>query len=202
MGQKDLGHYPIEFPQMDLTMTDSYAEDETVGKDIIQEFFTKQRLTAKQPRHRLWVNNKETRTTPPDLDHAQSDKIIDLTVKEETVNIPPQPGLAMPMPMDIDNGELHHEVAAPQPELPAQGGDTIVDVDNEMETNLSTGAYKPTHRLVGIIINCNGKQSPPHPVRAIVAQLDDIENTKEIKLENNEDKEEKRQMESIMSDVQ
>eukprot|EP00971_Amphidinium_carterae_P182023 3612299-Amphidinium_carterae.1 len=78
---------------MDLTMTDSYAEDETIGKDIMQEFFTKQRLTAKQPGHRLWVNNKETRITPPDLDKEQSDKIIDLTVT-------PPPGLAMPMPMD------------------------------------------------------------------------------------------------------
>eukprot|EP00971_Amphidinium_carterae_P218669 4340399-Amphidinium_carterae.1 len=44
----------------------------------MQEFFTKQRLTAKQLGHRLWVNNKETRGTPPDLDNAQSDKIIDL----------------------------------------------------------------------------------------------------------------------------
>eukprot|EP00971_Amphidinium_carterae_P203403 4036574-Amphidinium_carterae.1 len=65
-------------------MTDSYAEDETIGMDTMQEFFTKQRLTAKQPGHRLWVNNKETRGTPPDLDKEQSDKIIDLTVKEET----------------------------------------------------------------------------------------------------------------------
>eukprot|EP00971_Amphidinium_carterae_P160533 3182478-Amphidinium_carterae.1 len=87
-------------------MTDSYAEDETIGKDITQEFFTKQRLTAKQAGHRLWVNNKETRTTPPDLD-----KILDLTAKEETdnsggpLNIPPPPGLAMPMPMDIDSEE-------------------------------------------------------------------------------------------------
>eukprot|EP00971_Amphidinium_carterae_P288209 5721906-Amphidinium_carterae.1 len=95
--------------------------------------------------------------------------------------------------MDIDNGELHPEVAAPQNELPIQGGDTIVDVDNDVPADTSW----PTHRLTG-------KQSPPHPVRAIVAQLvlelDDIENTKEIRLQNNEDKEEKRQMESIMSD--
>eukprot|EP00971_Amphidinium_carterae_P145683 2887359-Amphidinium_carterae.1 len=86
----------------------------------------------------------------------------------------------MPMPMDIDNEELHPEVGAQQPELPVQGGDAIVEED----TNLSTW---PTHRLTG-------KQSPPHPVRAIVAKLDDIDNTKEIRLENNEDKEEKRQM--------
>eukprot|EP00971_Amphidinium_carterae_P068348 1353364-Amphidinium_carterae.1 len=135
---------------MDLTTTDSYAEDETIGKDIMQEFFTTQRLTGKQSGHRLWVNNKETRITPPDLDQAQSDTLVDLTVKEEAVNIPPPPGLALPMPMDIDIPD----VAAPQPELPVPGGDTIVDVDNDVET---TGAYKPTHRLVG-------KHSPPHPV--------------------------------------
>eukprot|EP00971_Amphidinium_carterae_P196310 3895236-Amphidinium_carterae.1 len=85
--------------------------------------------------------------------------------------------------MDIDNGELHPEVAAPQPELPVQGGDTTVAVDKDSAGESSW----PTHRLTG-------KQSPPHPVRAIVEQLDDIEHTKEIRLENNEDKEEKRQM--------
>eukprot|EP00971_Amphidinium_carterae_P193159 3833452-Amphidinium_carterae.1 len=69
------------------------------------------------------------------------------------------------------------------PELPVQGGDTIVDLDKDKPTE----AYKPTHRMTG-------KQSPPHQVRAIVAQLDSIEDTKEIRLENNEDKEEKRQM--------
>eukprot|EP00971_Amphidinium_carterae_P031390 618357-Amphidinium_carterae.1 len=52
-------------------------------------------------------------------------------------------------------------------------------------------AYKPTHTLTG-------KQPPPQQVRTIIAQLDNIEDTKEIRLENNEDKEEKRQMESIM----
>eukprot|EP00971_Amphidinium_carterae_P069488 1374930-Amphidinium_carterae.1 len=92
---------------MDLTMTNNYAEDETIGKDIIQEFFTKQRLTAKQPGHQLWVNNKdkETRANPPDLDKEQLDKIIDVTEKDEnannpggdTVNIPPPPGLALPI---------------------------------------------------------------------------------------------------------
>eukprot|EP00971_Amphidinium_carterae_P315354 6268193-Amphidinium_carterae.1 len=40
--------------------------------------------------------------------------------------------------------------------------------------------------------------SQQRPLRAIVAQLDKIEDTKETRLENNEDKEEKRQMESIM----
>eukprot|EP00971_Amphidinium_carterae_P243346 4832043-Amphidinium_carterae.1 len=139
---------------MDLTMTDSYAEDETLGKDIMQEFFTKQRLTAKKAGHRLWVNNKETRTTPPDLDQAQSDKIIDVTVKDEAVNIPPPPGL--PMPMDIDNGDLHPEAAAPQPELPVQGGDTPVAVDNDVPADTSW----PTHRQYDRL---TGKQSPPHP---------------------------------------
>eukprot|EP00971_Amphidinium_carterae_P062907 1244725-Amphidinium_carterae.1 len=99
------------------------------------------------------------------------------------MDIPPPPGLDIPIP--------HPEDVAPIPELPVQGGDTIVDMD----IGQPVAAYKPTHRLVG-------KQSPPNQVRAIVAQLDDIEKTKEIRLENNEDKEEKRQMESIMSDVQ
>eukprot|EP00971_Amphidinium_carterae_P136840 2711333-Amphidinium_carterae.1 len=70
----------------------------------MQEFFTKTRLTEKQPGHRLWVNNKETRHTPPDLDNPQSDKIIDLTTKEEItvdidpVHIPPPPGLEQTSP--------------------------------------------------------------------------------------------------------
>eukprot|EP00971_Amphidinium_carterae_P150893 2992123-Amphidinium_carterae.1 len=76
----------------------------------------------------------------------------------------------MPMPMDVDNAIPHSEDAAPMPELPVQGGDTIVDVDNDKPAE----AYKPTRRLTG-------KQSPPHQVRAIVAQLDDIENAKEIR---------------------
>eukprot|EP00971_Amphidinium_carterae_P046720 920657-Amphidinium_carterae.1 len=67
----------IQLPHMDLTMTNNYAEDETIGKDIIQEFFTKQRMTAKQPGHQLWVNNKAARANPPDLDKEQLDKIID-----------------------------------------------------------------------------------------------------------------------------
>eukprot|EP00971_Amphidinium_carterae_P056555 1117797-Amphidinium_carterae.2 len=50
--------------------------------------------------------------------------------------------------------------------------------------------YKPTRRLVG-------KQSPP-----IVAQLDEIESTRELKLEKNEDGEEKNRMESLMDNVQ
>eukprot|EP00971_Amphidinium_carterae_P033747 664609-Amphidinium_carterae.1 len=120
-------------------MTDSYAEDETIGKDIMQKFFTKQRLLGKQSGHRLWVNNKETRITPPNLDKEQSDKLVDLTVKDEAIDIPPPPGLALPMPMDID-------IAAPQPELPVQGGDTVVDVDNADIAQGEQPAW-PTHRL-------------------------------------------------------
>eukprot|EP00971_Amphidinium_carterae_P050983 1003818-Amphidinium_carterae.1 len=48
-------------------MSENYAEEEHIGKAIMQEFFTKTRLTEKQPGHRLWVNDKETRQTPPDL---------------------------------------------------------------------------------------------------------------------------------------
>eukprot|EP00971_Amphidinium_carterae_P223967 4444187-Amphidinium_carterae.1 len=51
-------------------------------------------------------------------------------------------------------------------------------------------AYKPTHRLTG-------KQPP-----AIVGQLDNILETKELSLENNEDKIEKNNTETIMEDVQ
>eukprot|EP00971_Amphidinium_carterae_P024523 483307-Amphidinium_carterae.1 len=121
----------------------------------MQEFFTKTRLTDKQPGHRLWVNNKETRHTPPDLDKEQSDKIIDLTVKKEgicndidptyiqpggaTVNIPPPPGLNIPIPKP--------EEAIPMQEQPpgthGTTGDTIVD----MEVDKPTEVYKPTHRL-------------------------------------------------------
>eukprot|EP00971_Amphidinium_carterae_P018924 372612-Amphidinium_carterae.1 len=157
------------------------------------EFFTKQRITAKQPGHQLWVNSKGTRTTPPDLDKEQSDKIIDLMEKEEidnrpggaSVNIPPPPGLALPI--DVDNAIPHPEDAAPQPELPVQGGDAMDDIPVNVNKDSAGNSSWPTHRLVG-------KQSPPHQVRAIVAQLDNIEQTKEIRLENNEDKEEKRQM--------
>eukprot|EP00971_Amphidinium_carterae_P310629 6172388-Amphidinium_carterae.1 len=51
----------------------------------------------------------------------------------------------MPMPMDIDHGELHPEVAAPQPEPPVQGGDTTVAVDKDSAGESSW----PTHRLTG-----------------------------------------------------
>eukprot|EP00971_Amphidinium_carterae_P215491 4277293-Amphidinium_carterae.2 len=50
--------------------------------------------------------------------------------------------------------------------------------------------FKPTHRLTA-------KQPPP-----IAAQLDDISVSKEITLENNEDKEEKHRMETSMKDIQ
>eukprot|EP00971_Amphidinium_carterae_P294993 5857615-Amphidinium_carterae.1 len=170
-------------------MSENYAEEEHIGKAIMQEFFTKTRLTEKQPGHRLWVNNKKTRQTPPDLDNLQPDKIVDLTAKEEItvdidpVHIPSPPGLQQPIP--------HPEemVQDTMPGLPVQGGEPIVDIGDDKTTE----AYKPTHRLTG-------KQPPPQPVRAIVAQLNDIATTKEMRLENSEDKEEKRQMESIMSD--
>eukprot|EP00971_Amphidinium_carterae_P280527 5568905-Amphidinium_carterae.1 len=116
----------------------------------MQEFFTKTRLTGKQPGHRLWVNNKETRQTPPDLDKVQPDKIVDLTAKEEIsmdidpIHIPPPPGLDNPIP--------HPEEMAPIPELPVQGGEPILD--NPVDTARTTESYKLTHRLTG-------KQPPP-----------------------------------------
>eukprot|EP00971_Amphidinium_carterae_P254384 5050269-Amphidinium_carterae.2 len=70
----------------------------------MQKFFTKTRLTEKQPGHRLWVNNKETKQTPPNLDNLQPDTIVDLTTKEEVtvdtdpVHVPPPPGLEQTIP--------------------------------------------------------------------------------------------------------
>eukprot|EP00971_Amphidinium_carterae_P119194 2361026-Amphidinium_carterae.2 len=78
------------------------------------------------------------------------------------------------------NSQFHNHCqpeAMPQetiPELLVQAPHAAVD----------TAPYKPTHRLTG-------KQPPPQqPVRAIVTQLDDITSTEELRLENNEDKEE------------
>eukprot|EP00971_Amphidinium_carterae_P174458 3458327-Amphidinium_carterae.1 len=49
--------------------------------------------------------------------------------------------------------------------------------------------YRPSHRL-------RGKQSPP-----IVAQLDEVQSTKELRLRNNEDEQENDRMESIMDNI-
>eukprot|EP00971_Amphidinium_carterae_P034813 685334-Amphidinium_carterae.2 len=87
----------------------------------MQEFFTKTRLTDKQPGHRLWVNNKERRQAPPDLDNvqAQPDDVVDnpdreVTVDTQPVHIPPPPGLEQPLPQP--------ETALPDtiPEVPVQ----------------------------------------------------------------------------------
>eukprot|EP00971_Amphidinium_carterae_P276572 5488481-Amphidinium_carterae.1 len=58
-------------------------EEEHIGKAIMQEFFTK--TLDKQPVHRLWVNNKETRQAPPDLGNAQvqPDDVVDIPDKQE-----------------------------------------------------------------------------------------------------------------------
>eukprot|EP00971_Amphidinium_carterae_P312912 6218539-Amphidinium_carterae.2 len=58
------------------------------------------------------------------------------------------------------------------------------------KTMAKPDAYKPTHRLTS-------KQPP-----AIGGQLDNILVTKELSLENNEDKIEKKNMETIMKDIQ
>eukprot|EP00971_Amphidinium_carterae_P228456 4531378-Amphidinium_carterae.1 len=123
----------------------------------MQEFFTKTRLTEKQLGHRLWVNNKETKQTPPDLDNLQPATVVDLTSKEEItmdtdpVHIPSPPGLEQTIPHPK---EVHRETI---PELPVQAPNETVD--------LAAAPYKPTHRLVG-------KQTPPqHPIRAIVAAM-------------------------------
>eukprot|EP00971_Amphidinium_carterae_P091955 1820630-Amphidinium_carterae.1 len=143
----------------------------------MQEFFTKTRLTDQRPGHRLWVNNKETRQAPPDLDNVQTqpDDVVDnpdkeVTIDTQPVHIPPPPDLEQPLPQ-------------PEPVLP----DTIPEVPVQVPDAApaaDTAPYKPTHRLTS-------KQPPPQqPARAIVAQLDDITSTKELRLENNEDKEE------------
>eukprot|EP00971_Amphidinium_carterae_P127679 2529626-Amphidinium_carterae.1 len=49
--------------------------------------------------------------------------------------------------------------------------------------------YRPSYRLIG-------KQTPP-----IVAQLDDVHSTKELRLRNNEDEQKKHCMESIMDNI-
>eukprot|EP00971_Amphidinium_carterae_P287492 5706637-Amphidinium_carterae.1 len=54
---------------MDTTMHEDCTEEKHIGKHIIDEFFTRTRLTEKQPGHRLWVNNKERQLTP-NLDNA------------------------------------------------------------------------------------------------------------------------------------
>eukprot|EP00971_Amphidinium_carterae_P169226 3352626-Amphidinium_carterae.1 len=160
----------------------------------MQEFFTQTRLTEKQPGHRLWVNSKETRQTPPDLDNLQPDTVVYLTVKEEItvdtdpLHISPPPGLEQPMvqlPMTDHSAQPEPQTIQEMP-VSRDIADKVAD----------TTPYKPTHRVTG-------KQTPPQqPVRAIVAQLDDVTSTKELRLENNEDREEKQRMESIMSDVQ
>eukprot|EP00971_Amphidinium_carterae_P157453 3121394-Amphidinium_carterae.1 len=53
------------------------------------------------------------------------------------VHIPPPPGLAMPMPMGVDNAIP--QAAAPLQEHPVQGGDTIVDNDRPAEASWPAG---------------------------------------------------------------
>eukprot|EP00971_Amphidinium_carterae_P129154 2558301-Amphidinium_carterae.1 len=135
-------------------MNENYIEEEHIGKAIMQEFFTKTCLTDKQ----------ETRQAPPDLDNvqAQPDDIVDIPDKEvavdtQPVHIPPPPGLEQP---------------------PSQAAETIpeVPVQAPNAAPAETAPYKPTHRLTG-------KQPPRHqPIRAILAQLDDITSTKELRI--------------------
>eukprot|EP00971_Amphidinium_carterae_P350661 6491675-Amphidinium_carterae.2 len=79
----------IDIPQLDTTMNADYTEEDDIGKAIIEQFFTKTRLTTKQPSHRLMVNNKEIQQ-PPDLDkqEQQQDEYI-TTIGAETIQPPP-----------------------------------------------------------------------------------------------------------------
>eukprot|EP00971_Amphidinium_carterae_P289051 5739267-Amphidinium_carterae.1 len=70
----------LVIPQMYSSMNEDYAEEEHIGKRIIDEFFNKTRLNVKQSAHRLYNNsnninnniiNKEQRQVPPNLDNAE-----------------------------------------------------------------------------------------------------------------------------------
>eukprot|EP00971_Amphidinium_carterae_P182865 3628924-Amphidinium_carterae.1 len=143
-------------------MNDNYVEEEHIGKEIMQEFFTKMRLTDIQPGHRLWVNNKETRQSPPNLDNLQP-SLQTLAVKSPT---PRKPKRGSPMtlirptysPVEHQSTSRHHLVWTFQFHIQkkwyqcrnsplghmvrrATQSWTWVEVDKPTEV------YKPTHRL-------------------------------------------------------
>eukprot|EP00971_Amphidinium_carterae_P159337 3158566-Amphidinium_carterae.1 len=51
---------------MDTTMRPDYTEDAIIGRAIIDQYFSKARLNAKQAGHHLWVDKQEVHT-PPDM---------------------------------------------------------------------------------------------------------------------------------------
>eukprot|EP00971_Amphidinium_carterae_P043250 850891-Amphidinium_carterae.2 len=83
----------IDIPQMDHTMDKDFTEED--GKAIIEQYFTKTRLTQKQPGHRLWINNKEVHQ-PTDLDHSGAHQEEQITTTDPDTFQPP-PGLEQPV---------------------------------------------------------------------------------------------------------
>eukprot|EP00971_Amphidinium_carterae_P307763 6116873-Amphidinium_carterae.1 len=55
-------------------MNADYTEEDDIGKAIIDQFFTKMRLTRKQPSRRLMVN-KDKVQQPPNLDNKNNAKM-------------------------------------------------------------------------------------------------------------------------------
>eukprot|EP00971_Amphidinium_carterae_P061594 1219448-Amphidinium_carterae.2 len=90
MEQEDL--LTIDIPQLDATMNADYTEEDDIGKAIIDQFFTKMRVTTKQPSH--MVNNKEVQQ-PPDLEkqEQQQDEYI-TTTNPDTIQPPPRLDIA------------------------------------------------------------------------------------------------------------
>eukprot|EP00971_Amphidinium_carterae_P122151 2418728-Amphidinium_carterae.1 len=75
---------------MDNTIDADDVVEDHIGKAIIEQFFTKTRLTQKQPElFLLGVNNKEVQQ-PPDLDSNQGLPQEEHITTDDT--IPPPPG--------------------------------------------------------------------------------------------------------------
>eukprot|EP00971_Amphidinium_carterae_P313661 6234051-Amphidinium_carterae.5 len=97
---------------------------------------------------------------------------------------------AIHQPDNTPNDIPHPGLEQPQSEQPERPSDNYRYVHPAPEAMAKPDSFKPTHRLAG-------KQPP-----SIVGQLDNILATKELSLENNEDKDEKKNMETIMKDIQ
>eukprot|EP00971_Amphidinium_carterae_P167273 3314644-Amphidinium_carterae.1 len=78
----------IDIPPMDKTMDADYVEEDHIGKAIIEQVYTKTRLTQKQLEHRLWVKNKEVQQ-PPDPDNNQGQRQEEHITTDDTIPQPP-----------------------------------------------------------------------------------------------------------------
>eukprot|EP00971_Amphidinium_carterae_P005504 109539-Amphidinium_carterae.1 len=90
--------------------------------------------------------------------------------------------------------DMYNEVYNEQPQPPAEDLEPFQPPPSLEPPQYVHPTSKAMAKPAGYIV---GKKSP-----AIVAELDEIETTKEIALENNEDKEDKNRMESLMDNVQ